>query len=183
MRKNSGRTLPSVYRDNTDSSLEDSFISNLQQNATRSPQSIYEEISSILGNTKSKYSSVEEAVQDMKERTGLKAYLEATASNELPEVFAEIPEMRTFIDNFVKDRPGTSIESVVHDLLKIDSIRDRLPERSDVTDDVRRYINDKIAESLGKKDFNRVEVNLGKADNNSDTVSDDPLGACEPSKV
>lgn len=50
----------------------------------RNSQSFVQQISSIMTNSKSKYSSVEEAVKDMRERTGLNKYLEnIKASNKI----------------------------------------------------------------------------------------------------
>lgn len=189
--KYSARSLPSVSRD--DSFIEQSdnrvpswyndFISNLEKNSTQSQKSIYDEINSIMGYQKSKFSNVEEIVNDLKERTGLKAFLDAKqiiASTKEPEIFNKVPEMKVFIDNFVADRPGTSIESVVHDILRIDTIRDLLPERTDVDDDVKSYINTRIMESRQFSDINKVDMHIGKVDHSAPSVSDDPLAICEP---
>ena len=53
------------------------FEKTLQKGAVQSvsKDSFYDQINAIIGGTKSKYSSVADAVEDMKERSGLMAYL------------------------------------------------------------------------------------------------------------
>ena len=53
------------------------FEKTLQKGAVQSvsKDSFYDQINAIIGGTKSKYSSVADAVEDMKERSGLTAYL------------------------------------------------------------------------------------------------------------
>lgn len=188
--KYSPRCLPSVSRDlyATDNEPDDSkwynaFLENLQKNSMPSQSSIYDDIAAIMNN-KSKFSNVEEAVNDMRQRTGLDTFLKIKASlQQLPEIFQKIPRMKAFIDNFIEARPGTSVESVVHDLLKLDDIREQLPNKTDVEPDVRAYINGKIAEiGMKKVDTNSADMHLGKVEQSQDIVVDDPLAICEPTK-
>jgi hypothetical protein len=189
--KYSPRSLPSVYKaedaPTSSSSWYNDFVGNLEKSSVQSQHSIYDEINAIIGNTKSKYSSVEEAVQDMRERTGLNAVLtakQALAAIQEPEIFKQIPEMKTFIDNFVDDRPGTSVESVIHDLMKIDTIRDRLPDRADVENDVRIYINRRLGDIKSQHtDLNKVDMHIGKVDDSTPSTGDDPLAILEPFKA
>lgn len=160
------------------------FLTSLKRNSTNA--SIYDEISAILNNTKSKFSSVDEVVQDLKERTGLSQLLNSRqiiAAIQEPEIFQVIPELKVFIDNFVQDRPGTSIASVVNDALKIDSIRNKLPNKNDVDDDVKAYINHRIADSsMQISDTNKIDMNLGKVEHSNEIAIDDPLKICEPNR-
>jgi hypothetical protein len=196
MNKYSTRSLPAVIKAD-EVSIErvpaqmptwyNDFVSNLQMNSTSAQSSLYDDINAILGNAKPKFSSVEEAVKDLKERTGLDQVMNArsiVAFIQEPSLFKTVPELKIFIDNFVGDRPGTSVESVVHELLKIDSIRNKLPISADVDDEVRAYINRKIAESNSKNtDLNKVDMHIGKVDQtNQEAVVDDPLALCEPTK-
>lgn len=196
MNKYSTRSLPAVIKAD-EVSVErvpaqmptwyNDFVSNLQMNSASAQSSLYDDINAILGNTKPKFSSVEEAVKDLKERTGLNQVMNArsiVAFIQEPILFKTVPELKIFIDNFVGDRPGTSVESVVHELLKIDSIRNKLPISADVDDEVRAYINRKIAESNSKNtDLNKVDMHIGKVDQtNQEAVVDDPLALCEPTK-
>ena len=184
--KHASRISPSFYK--TDADQEPSwykdFIDNLKKQSVHSEQSIHEQICSIMGVSKSKFSNVEEVVKDMQERTGLKAYLDhkqAVAMIQEPEIFKEIPEMKVFIENFIDERPGTTMESVIHDLLAIDSIHDKLPT-SDVDDDVKSYISKLIGLAQSKhSDSNHVDMNLGKVDQSAPETSNDPFAICEPS--
>lgn len=163
----------------------DEFERNLEKNAVqsqRSSKSIYDQISAILGNSKSKYSSVEEAVQDMQQRTGLTAFLtqQKKASQE-PEIFQKLPEMKIFIDNYIAARPGTSVEAVVHDLLKLDNVRNALPD-NDVDNEIRTYINNKITDIKSMHGSNNDSINfdLGKVEDTSKVEDPGPLAICEP---
>lgn len=186
MKKNNyNRTMPIIQKDDQQSSDNwyNSFVSNLESNKISS--SIYDEISAILGNTKPKYSNIEEAIQDMKDRSGLSKFLntkQVLAFIKEPAIFQKIPEMKIFIDNFIEDRPGTSIESVVHDLLKINSIKDKLPSKTDVDDDVKAYINDKINMVDKQNADNNLNFDLGKTNTTNPIVVDDPLAICDPAK-
>jgi hypothetical protein len=164
----------------------DDFFANLQKESVHSKQkdvSLFDQISQIIGG-KSKYSNVEEAVLDMQKRTGLYDYLKKSASekhNE-PAIFQEMPEVKTFIDNYIEDRPGSAIEAVVSAILRVDNLKKKLADE-DINDDVRKYINDKITES--KKlhgDVNQVNLNLGKVDLSDANIGaeDDFFAGCTP---
>ena len=197
--KYSVRSIPLITRDDyqefttkekSPNWLND-FENNLEKNLDKSAvqtakndKSLYEQISSILG-SKSKFSTVDEAVNDMKKRTGLTDFLKKKANEERENILVSMPEVKTFIDNFIKDRPGVAIEAVVHELLKMNPIRNNLPDRNDVPDYVRKYINKKIIEVKKEKpsrDMNNS--NLGKTDlsDNSDgqASENDPLASLNP---
>jgi hypothetical protein len=173
------------------------FVSNLEKESAKSKKddySIYDQINSILGN-KSKYSTVEEAVLDMQKRTGLtdlinqkkQAQDQTTNKHQKSKMLNDIPQLKTFIDNYVEDRPGASVESVVHDVLKVKSIKDKLPDGDDLPDDVRHYINDKITEvNMLNPKTNEEDLDLGKLDMSSSdentSADNDPFGGCEPVK-
>lgn len=169
------------------------FVNNLDKAATKSKKddfSLFDQINNILGN-KSKYSNVEEAVKDMAKRTGLsdmlnkkkQAQLSVDEKNKDSKFLNEIPELKTFIDNYIEDHHGTSVDAVIHDLLKIKSIKDKLPE-DDAPLEIVKYINDKIMEiKMQNQHPGDESFNLGKADLSTDdnVVSDnDPFGGCEP---
>lgn len=72
----------SIVNRNSDENMSEDhwlkqFEKTLKKDAVQpiNQQSFYDQINSILGGTKSKYSSVADAVEDMKERSGLSAYL------------------------------------------------------------------------------------------------------------
>jgi hypothetical protein len=149
--------------------------------------SLYDQINSILGN-KSKYSTVDEAVLDMQHRTGLYDILQSkkassTKSDHI-EAFKANPDLKTYIDNYIEDRPGTSIEAVIHNLLKINTIKSKLPETDDVPEEVKQYINAKIKEVGAFNDRKSNDnMELGKLDVSEDTgVVDDPFASCMPAR-
>lgn len=198
--KYSSRALSSVSRDthsqettNKEPSWFNDFVSNLEKSSTKSKSqdySIMEQINNILSN-KSKYSNVEEAVLDMQKRTGLFDYMQSkiaqidtNVASTLPAIFTNVPAMKTFIDNYTNDRPGSSVESVVHDLLRVKTIKELLPNRDDVSEDVRHYINNKLKEHDANRPQSDTEnLQLGKLDMHTDdnTARDNnPFGGCEP---
>lgn len=169
----------------------DEFASNLEKSAVKSKKddyALFDQISHIMSG-KSKYSTVEEAVEDLKRRTGLTSYLEKVKSAsvivENIQAFKDAPELKIFIDNYVSDNPGTTPEAVVHNALNIKTIKERLPLGDDLDDDVKKYINDKLIEEQAQhKSPKSEDMNLGKNDNsvNDQLQVDDPFSACEPAR-
>lgn len=191
-----GRSISNISRDEStdrdtrEPSWFNDFVTNLEKGAAKprsQDHSLFDQINNILGN-KSKYSNVEEAVLDMQKRTGLYDILQKKKASEQskkdPEIFSDIPAMKHFIDNYVEDRPGTAIDAVVHDLLKIQHIKSKLPNNDDVGEDVRHYINKKILESKLQHPNNTEEdMQIGKLDLSVDdniTDDNDPFSGCEP---
>ena len=102
----------------------------------RSTESLHDQINSIM-NSKSKYPSVQAAVDDMMQRSGLTAYLEIekTSSeekpeqsrkvaqqepakqqqnNKVPQVIQEKPSIRSTLDNIIKDSRGNmSVPAII----------------------------------------------------------------------
>lgn len=183
------RSIPAISRDNsaTDNDTRspswlNEFISNLEKSAVqpRNQDNFYDQLNGII-NSKSKYSSVEEAIKDMQVRTGLYDLLNKKANSQIPQIFLQIPQMQSFIDNFVKDRPGIAVEAVVQALMKINEIKNKIPE-NDVSDDVKKYISDKISENKALHP-EQSNTELGKLDKGTDGNSvDDPFSICMPSK-
>lgn len=195
------RSNPSISRDHSYTSDHNSgkepswfsdFVDNLNKQAVKSKRedySLYDQINAIVGDKASKFSSVEEKVSDMINRTGLKKMLEAKAQliendHSTPTLFSSIPELKTFIDNYIDARPGTSIDAVIHDALKINQIKNKLPEGDDMPEEVKRYINNKISDELGDRtNLHRDDMQLGKVDMTIDkNTVDDPLAVCMPNR-
>ena len=208
------RPTPSISRDYSFSTERKSehepewystFIDSLEKSAVKSKRddySLYDQINSIVSDKGSKFSSVEAKVSDMVERVGLKKML-ANNANEtkqtlnakaqltmqeaaVPQVktFASIPELKTFIDNYVDGHKGTSVEAVIHDALKINQIRKKLEIEDTLPEEVQHYISFKIGEA--NKDSNQSHQNdnqLGKVDTSVDkNVVDDPLMILSPAR-
>jgi len=198
MSKKYYRNNPVISRDTSfsgpnqkDPEWADDFFKNLEKNSTTPKNSIYDQINEILGNTKSKYSTVEDAVKDLQHRTGLSKYLQEKKAGKTgyvpghsePEIFKKVPELKIFIDNFTESRPGISIQAIIDEVLKIKSIKDKLENPHDVGDDVKKYINDKIVLVKTQKGINQdINHNLGKSDltDTGDEVGKDPLAILEP---
>jgi hypothetical protein len=107
------------------------FEKSLQKGAVqpKTEQSLFDQINTIM-NTKSKYPSVEAAVDDMKERSGLTAYLDRmskistpglpgkkkTAADQnqvidkkvelMPLVIRKCPQVKNTLENYVRDTKG-----------------------------------------------------------------------------
>jgi len=172
------------------------FVTNLEKAGVKSKKddfSFFDQINGILGN-KSKYSNVEEAVLDMQRRTGLSELLQHKKQAQLEtenkhgdiELFKKVPLMKTFIDNYTDDdHPGTSVEAVIHDMMKNKTIKDHITEE-EITDDVKSYISDKIGDTLAARPSSGEEdMNIGKTDLTMDdnvSADNDPFGGCMPAK-
>lgn len=206
-KKASPRTMPIITRESY--SVEkspvtphwiDDFSNSLQKISVEpmrnSQQSIYDQISSIMGK-KSKYPTVEAAVEDMKERSGLTAYLMKVQSNDedVPNkkraqqnqimIFKNHPQIKSTVDNYLEDTKGNlPIPAIVE---KIKSIH-----KYDVADETDwddplflKYINDKNIE-INKKypNHDNEHQNLGKMpifnDSEIDPSNTDALHALNP---
>lgn len=169
MKKLGIRTMPIISRNSDD--LENSpvypnwmndFAKKSVQPYRKDEESVFDQISSIINSSKPKYSSVEDAVKDMQERSGLLAYQKQMRSfaeaikiagctceheekNEKPKIkiFEIKPQVQSTIDNFIEDTHGN---------LPIPSIIERAKSihKNDITDDsswdddgLLSYINDK----------------------------------------
>jgi len=129
------RNQPVISR-NADEFIEEdhwlkAFERNLQKGAvqTREQVSLFDQINSVM-NSNSKYPSVEAAVKDMQERSGLIAYInkmskvsnKKVAANEQSSdtLFAKCPDIKRTLENYVKSMKG--YESVPAIVSKIKSI-------------------------------------------------------------
>lgn len=179
---------------------EDNWINklekSLQKDAVQSrntDQSIFDQISSIMNN-KSKHSSVEDAVNDMKNRSGLTAYLDkinkisnnyntkkvASDVNHVinkkvnlkPIVISKCPKIEETISNYIESTRGNLPIPAIID--KIRSIHQGdVSEASDWEDDnLIRYVshlNLKAKSNNYNIDDNNYR-NLGKKDHHDDEI-------------
>lgn len=199
IKKHSGRSLPSI---NTNPSSEDDwmaeFSKNLDKQSTRSKgkaNSVYDQISAIMGN-KSKYPTVEAAVEDMKERSGMTKFLDKMKSESQSsggntkkadcescekgvKLFQDVPQVKNTIDNYCDDTHGNlPLPAIVE---KVRSIH-----RNDVSsdadwnaDDLLHYINSKNTESKKKHPGDESNFqNLGRQPrSNNDDIDPSNLDA------
>ena len=212
------RSTPSISRDRDyiiateretkEPSWYQELVANLDKQSVKGrggkdDYSMYDQINAIVSDKGSKFSSVEEKVQSMVERTGLKKMLATVTTdakqplntqaqlqmpmeepaNKQVQIFASIPELKTFIDNYIDARPGTSVDAVVLDALKINQIKQKLGSNADdLPLEVRRYISFKLGEATKDNAFTD-DSQLGKVDTSVDkNVVDDPLAVCNPAR-
>lgn len=188
------RHQPIITR-STDDQIDDDhwlkqFAKNLEKDAVQSrqiDQTLFHQINNIM-NTKSKYTSVAAAVEDMKERSGLTAYLNkinktsetdakpskvssvkaASDSNNAvkkkvdmtPIVIRKFPGIQTTLENHIKDSKGNlSIPAIID---KIRSIHQK-----DVSD-AKDWDDDKLMLLVSKLNLDAKKNNPNSYDNFSD---------------
>jgi peptide deformylase len=185
MKKNGYRTMPIIDRAHDD--IEQSpalpgwmkeFAKNIEKNSVKSyreESSLYDQINSVMNNSKSKHLSVEDAVKDMQERSGLTAYkgkIEAQnlttqklaqqieqAGKEDIKLFQIKPQIKDTFDNYIEDTNGNlSIPSIIE---KVKSIH-----VNDVSDDA-EWDNEKLLQYVNNKN---IEVKKKHPDTQNDNA-------------
>ena len=179
------------------------FEKTLQKGAVQSvsKDSFYDQINAIIGGTKSKYSSVADAVEDMKERSGLMAYLNKVKAAEdniknkiasdnqdafdkkipiegnpkvlLPSVIRKCPHVENTLKNFITSTRGNSSLPAIID--KIKSIH-----KSDVSNvedfdsnDFMKYVSElNLKEKTKNPSIYENNHDLGKIDDLNDSDVD-----------
>jgi hypothetical protein len=145
----------------------------------REDASIFDEINQILGNAKSKYSSVEEAVLDMQKRTGLYEVLQKQAAEETPEMFKKFPDLKDFIKDKIDIFPGSAVSAIADLVLQEPKYKDAIPPGEHLPSDVEEYINKLKGEMTPREEHKsdgKVDLDI---DNN--TVKDNnPLNSLNP---
>jgi len=187
----SRRQLPLVIRESEASNSEDNWMNefekNLERNAVepRREKSIYEQIVSIMDTKKSKFSSVEAAVNDMQERSGLVAYRNKVkqsgqsytnklASKE-PLVFVRVPAIKKTIENFIQDTKGNStIPAIVGKIKELH--RNDIADPKDWEDDnLIIFISNMNMEEKNKNSVNDAQYNnLGRVMQDAHDADIDP---------
>lgn len=206
------RSQPVISRTSEDNEREDhwlrQFEKSLQKDAVQPAvqQSIYDQMYSIM-NQKSKYSSVEDAVNDMKARSGLTSYLDKVKQAEtgegvtknaadqnqvidkrIPIVIQKCPAVLKTFENCIRDSKGN---------LPLPTIIDKVRgiHRNDVSD-AKDWDEDRLMlliSDLNLKEKSKNysgsnnESNLGgyDTDNNSDIdqANTDAFSGLNPAKI
>jgi hypothetical protein len=185
------------------------FEKNLQKDAVqpRSQQSLFDQINTIM-NRKSKYPSVEAAVEDMKDRSGLTAYLDkvkqseeelqtnikiATDENQvidkhIPIVIKKHPAIRRTFENCIKDTKGNlSIPAIIERVRSIH--QGDVSEAKDWDENKLIYFVSNLNLEAKKNNPSNFEEysNLGGHDSNSnqdiDPSNTDAFFALSPAKI
>jgi hypothetical protein len=193
-KKYANRSMPIITRQSYDVEQAprlpnwiDEFASALEKQSVqsaKSDRSLFDQISSIMGR-KSKYTSVEAAVEDMKERSGMKKFqndlqVKGTDSGSKKnaetnvDLFKKVPQIKETVDNYITDTHGNLPLPAIVEWIK--SIH-----RSDVVDqsdwdnpNFLRYLNEKnISEKKKYPNQDSSHSNLGKIP----TFNDDEIDA------
>lgn len=177
------RHQPAVIRESDSSSSEDNWMNqlakNLERNAVepRKERSVFDQINNIMNNSKkSKFSSVEDAVQDMRERSGLVDYLKKVKSavdrkaekkaqaQNTPTIFNTAPMVKNTLENFIRETRGNATVPAI--LEKIKEIhRMDVPDPKDWEDEnLVKFISATNAKEKAKHPQNDAEyMELGRA--------------------
>ncbi len=157
---------------------------NLEKSAVQTrnqDENLFNQINSIMYGTKSKYSSVAEAVEEMKQRAGLTAYLNKLSNKEnqqtktasvadgIPDVFQEHPQIKNTIINYIDTTHGTlSIPAILE---KVSSIHKNDVVDASKWDDHKllRFISSENLKAKANNPINyQVHDNLGVDDGQGD---------------
>jgi len=190
------------------------FEKSLQKEAVqprRTDESLFDQIHAVMNGTKSKYSSVDDAVKEMKERSGLVAYLSKaqSISNKkvaqdvnnvfdkkspgkidavvVPAAIKKCPEIKVTIENYIKTTNGNlSLPAVFEHIKSIHKtdVQDADWEDNNLLEFINN-LNSKEKQKYNNKD--RDYSNLGLADdsNNSDIdiSNSDAFAILNPAKM
>lgn len=211
------RHQASVVRNSDSQPGEDSWLGQMQKNLEKGAvqprsvdQSLFHQINSIM-NGKSKYPSVEAAVEDMKNRSGLTAYLDnlsktsedeaigenkkiATAQvqnnskNKYPLVIQKCPQILNTLDNYIKDTRGNLPISAIIDKIKSIHKNDVSEDKYWEDDDLVRLVSQiNLREKQNNPSNYETYSNLGRrdpsGDNEIDPSNTDAFHALNPAKI
>ena len=197
------RSASSFGKMSDDASSEDHWLNEVKDSLEKAAvqsrerdQSVFEQITSIMNGTKSKHTSVAAAVEEMKERSGLKAYLErinkvseeenegkivaakkakaqapAAPTSNLPQILTDYPEIKSTLENYVSDTKGNiSVPGILH---RIRSIHEFDVANASLWDDEKliRFISNLNLKAKSENPYlEKVENNLGYSDRGNEFV-------------
>lgn len=101
MSKNN-RHLSVISKQSDESSDESHWLNQFQKSLQKGAvqpkvqENLFDQINSIMNGSKSKYTSVDHAVQDMKERSGLTAYLNKVSDTSISKKTAAVDDQKAF---------------------------------------------------------------------------------------
>jgi hypothetical protein len=205
------RYQPSINRQSDEHISEDHWLKQFEKKLAVQPrstqQSLFEQINSIMNGSKSKYPSVEAVVDDMKERSGLTAYLEHvknseidssltrktaankdTQNNKVPIVFQKKPDISHTLDNYIRDTKGNlSVPAIINKLRSIHN--NDVSDAKDWEDDnlILEVSKRNLAAKQSNPDSYQNWNNLGSRDTGADSDIDpsntDAFHALTPAKI
>lgn len=196
-KKYAPRSSPIINRQTSSSYAEDSWFSHLQKSlikesvkSKKEDSSLFDQINSIMNNTNSKYSSVDEAVKEMQERSGLSAYLNKLRASEKinKKIATEIdntlakqinvinkyPNIYNTIVNYINDSNGNlPVPAVLEQVKSIH--RNDIADPKDWEDpNLIKLISELNQKYRKEHNFKGTEEDLGKIDRSNSDIGNDP---------
>lgn len=195
-----GRHQSIINRTSDESIGEDNWLKQLAKTLEKSavqPKSVdssmFDQINTIM-NGKSRYPSVAAAVEDMKERSGLKAYLDKVSADTTvkkagddnnafikkvpakdisPVIFQKCPKIKNTFENYVRENKGNLVVPAI--IAKIKSIHQN--DVSDAKDwdddDLIKYVSNlNLKAKADNPDLGMNENNLGTHDDMNESEID-----------
>jgi hypothetical protein len=194
------RSLPAITRSNggISSDLSSDFAKELAKQSVQPKSqvdSLYEQMYSIINGTKPRYPSMEAAVQDMLDRTGISTYkrqLQAEQQNTKRaniqvSLFEKVPQIKQTIDNYIQSTRGNLLVPEI--LSQIKSIhKNDVPDAADWgSPSLLTYINDKnISEKKMHPDMVGLDHDLGRVNYHEEEIdpsNTDALHVLNPAVV
>ncbi|MCZ2224515.1 MAG: hypothetical protein LC122_12900 [Chitinophagales bacterium] len=162
-----------IRRTKDELKLEEQWLKSIEQNlnksavqAAKADEDLFSKINNIINSKKPKFSSVSEAVEEMKERSGLNNYLrkkqqEKFANNTIM-LFKKYPNIEQTFKNYIEDTGGyLPIPAVIEKVKSIYSSTVLEPEYWDDQNLIKYVVNLSLLEKA-KKPQDKSEMNLGK---------------------
>lgn len=202
------RTQPSISR-TIDADIDGDywlkqFQKNLEKSAVQSrnkDQSLFDQINSIM-NKKSKYPSVEAAVQEMKERSGLMDYLKKSSEQDnksvktaqvaqkssLPIVIQKHPFIKKTIENYISSTKGNLPVPAVIEKIKSIHSNDVSDSQDWEDDNLIRYVSKlnlaaKSANSSNYQQYHNLGTHQDTRDEEIDPSNMDAFHSLTPVKI
>lgn len=185
---------------------EDNWMSKLQQSLLKEAvqpkaidESMFDQINAIMNN-KSKYTSVAAAVEDMKERSGLKAYLANKVSQETeapkkiasenknqPTLFQKCPQIKQTFENVIRDTKGNLSLPAIIDRVRSIHGKDASDSKDWDEDNLMRFVSrENLKEKQNSPDTFELNNHLGEQDTHYDdtgtTSNEDAFLSLMPAK-
>lgn len=201
----SKRTQPIVSRENGGYGSNDSwmqeFARHLEKNSVQSKsqsESIYDQLYSVIRGNKPKYPTVDAAVEDMRNRTGLAAYhnqLKAEkdkAQNKTAqqkeievELFHQVPQIKDTVDNYIRDTRGNLAVPEIVDKVRAIHKNDTPDNTVWANPSFLMYVHNKNMEEKKNHPDNENFNGLGKVDfqdSQRDPSNEDALHILNPAQ-
>lgn len=193
------RHSPVISRQSDEFISEDHWLKNFQKSLQKDAvqprnvdSSIFEQINSIM-NGKSKYPSVAAAVEDMRQRSGLTAYLDklskrqdvskkvasspddetATKKQKIPALFEKCPQIKNTLKNYIRDSKGNlAVPAIIEKLRSIH--QNDVSDARDWDDDdlIREVSRQNLMAKRDNPDNYQNYSNLGSRDIDTDSSAD-----------